>query len=71
MRVTSLGIRTVPVLSVAKKLVAPRPSPAAPAAKCGLICSELTMTVDWVMKNFCLVVVFFSPRSNHRARGAY
>ena len=39
MRVISLGIRTVPVLSVAKKLAAPRPRPAptAPAAKCELI----------------------------------
>ena len=37
MRVISLGIRTVPVLSVAKKLAAPRPTPTAPAAKCGLI----------------------------------
>ena len=36
MRVISLGIRTVPVLSVAKKLAAPRPTPTAPAAKCGL-----------------------------------
>ena len=26
------------------------------------------MTVDWVLKNFCLAVVFFSARSNHRAR---
>ena len=32
MRVISLGIRTVPVLSVAKKLAAPRPTPTAPAA---------------------------------------
>ena len=37
MRVISLGIRTVPVLSVAKKLAAQRPTPTAPAAKCGLI----------------------------------
>ena len=37
MRVISLGIRTVPVLSVAKKFAAPRPTPTAPAAKCGLI----------------------------------
>ena len=37
MRVISLGIRTVPVLSVAKKLAALRPTPTAPAAKCGLI----------------------------------
>ena len=37
MRVISLGIRTVPVLSVAKKLAVPRPTPTAPAAKCGLI----------------------------------
>ena len=37
MRVISLGIRTVPVLSVAKKLAAPRPTSTAPAAKCGLI----------------------------------
>ena len=37
MRVISLGIRTVPVLSVATKLAAPRPTPTAPAAKCGLI----------------------------------
>ena len=37
MRVISLGIRTVPVLSVAKKLAAPRPTPTAPAAKCGLM----------------------------------
>ena len=39
MRVISLDIRTVPVLSVAKKLAAPRPTPdpTAPAAKCGLI----------------------------------
>ena len=29
------------------------------------------MTVDWVLKNFCLVVLFFSSRSNHRAREAY
>ena len=37
MRVFSLGIRTVPVLLVAKKLAAPRPTPTAPAAKCELI----------------------------------
>ena len=37
MRVINLGIRTLPVLSVAKKLAAPRPTPTAPAAKCGLI----------------------------------
>ena len=37
MRVISLGIRTVPVLSAAKKLAAPRPTPTAPVAKCGLI----------------------------------
>ena len=37
MRAISLGMRTVPVLSVAKKLAAPRPTPTAPAAKCGLI----------------------------------
>ena len=39
MRVISLGIRTVPVLSIARKLAAPRPTPTstAPAAKCGLI----------------------------------
>ena len=37
MCVISLGIRTVPVLSVAKKLAAPRPTPTASAAKCGLI----------------------------------
>ena len=37
MRVISLGIRTVPVLSVAKKLAAQWPTPTAPAAKCGLI----------------------------------
>ena len=37
MRVISLGIRTVPVLSVAKKLAAPLPAPTASAAKCGLI----------------------------------
>ena len=36
MRVISLGIRTVPVLSVAKKLAAPRPTPTAPAVKYGL-----------------------------------
>ena len=29
------------------------------------------MAVDWALKNFCLVVLFFSSRSNHRARGAY
>ena len=29
------------------------------------------MTVDWVLKNVFFVVVFFSSRSNHRARGAY
>ena len=28
------------------------------------------MTFDWVLKNFCLVVLFFSSRSNHRARGS-
>ena len=33
MRVISLGIRTVPVLSVAKKLAAPLPTPTASAAK--------------------------------------
>ena len=37
MRVISLGIRTVPVLSIAKKLAAPWPTLTAPAAKCGLI----------------------------------
>ena len=37
MRVISLGISTVPVLSVAKKLAAPRPAPTAPVAKCELI----------------------------------
>ena len=37
MRVISLGIRTVPVLSVAKKFAAARPTPTAPTAKCGLI----------------------------------
>ena len=37
MRVISLVIRTVPVLSDAKKLAAPRPTPTAPAVKCGLI----------------------------------
>ena len=60
MRVISLGIRTVPVLSVAKKLSAPRPSsdstcrqhiPADEGAWSGL-------TVDWVLKNFGLVVFF-------------
>ena len=58
MRVISLGIRTVPVLSVAKKLAAPRPSSdstcrqhvrAGEGAWSGL-------TVDWVLKNFGLVV---------------
>ena len=30
------------------------------------------MTVDWVLKNCCFVFdVFFSSRSNHKARGAY
>ena len=37
MRVISLGIRTIPVLSVAKKLAAPRRAPTGPAAKCGPI----------------------------------
>ena len=27
------------------------------------------MTVDWVLKNFCLVVLFFSSRSSHRPNG--
>ena len=45
MRVISLGIRTVPVLSVAKKLAAPRPTPTAPAAKCGLIRQD---EADWL-----------------------
>ena len=40
MRVISLGIRTVPVLSVAKKLAAPLPTSTAPAAKCGLISQD-------------------------------
>ena len=37
MRVITLGKRKVPVLPVAKKPAAPRPSSTAPAAKCGLI----------------------------------
>ena len=37
MRVINLGIRTLPVLSVAKKLAAQRPTPTAPAAKRRLI----------------------------------
>ena len=40
MRVISLGIRVVPVLSVAMKLAAPRPTPTAPAAKCGVILQD-------------------------------
>ena len=61
MRVISLGIRTVPVLSVAKKLAAPRPTPTAPAAKCGLIKQD---KADWLWlsigcwKTFALL--FFS-----------
>ena len=61
MRVISLGIRTVPVLSVAKKLAAPRPTPTAPAAKCGLIRQD---EADWLWlsigcwKTFALL--FFS-----------
>ena len=61
MRVISLGIRTVPVLSVAKKLAAPRPTPTAPAAKCGLIRQH---EADWLWlsigcwKTFALL--FFS-----------
>ena len=61
MRVISPGIRTVPVLSVAKKLTAPRPTPTAPAAKCGLIRQD---EADWLWlsigcwKTFALL--FFS-----------
>ena len=61
MRVISLGIRTVPVLSVAKKLAAPRPTPTAQAAKCGLIRQD---EADWLWlsigcwKTFALL--FFS-----------
>ena len=61
MGVISLGIRTVPVLSVAKKLAAPRPTPTAPAAKCGLIRQD---EADWLWlsiecwKTFALL--FFS-----------
>ena len=47
MRVISLGIRTVPVLSVAKKLAAPRPTPTAPAAKCGLIKQDELKRTDY------------------------
>ena len=72
MRVISLGIRLVPVLPVAKKLAAPRRAPTAPVAKCWQIRqdeAELILTVDWVLKNFCVVVnVFFSSRSNQRGR---
>ena len=61
MRVISLGIRTVPILSVAKKLAAPRPTPTALAAKCGLIRQD---EADWLWlsigcwKTFALL--FFS-----------
>ena len=34
-------------------------------------CSGLTMTVDWVLKNFCLEVLFFSSQIKHMVRGAY
>ena len=61
MRVISLGIRTVPVLSVAKKLAAPRPTPTASAAKCGLIRQDeadwLWLSI-WCWKTFALL--FFS-----------
>ena len=73
MRVISLGIRTVPVLSVAKKLSAPRPSsdstcrqhvhvPADEGAWSGL-------TVDWVLKNFGLASFFFSLLEVMTGRG--
>ena len=71
MRVISLGIRTVPVLSVAKKLAAPRPSsdstcrqhvPADEGAWSGL-------TVDSVLKNFGLVFFFFSLLEVMTGRG--
>ena len=74
MCVISLGIKTVPVLSVAKKLAAPRPTPTAPAAKCGLIGQD---EADWLWlsigcwKTFALLFFFCSSRSKHRVRGAY
>ena len=61
MRVISLGIRMVLVLSVAKKLAAPRRTPTAPAAKWGLIRQD---EADWLWlsigcwKTFALL--FFS-----------
>ena len=45
MRIISLGIRTVPVPSVAKKLAAPRRASTALAAKCGLIRQDETHRV--------------------------
>ena len=74
MGVISLGIRTVPVLSVAKETrctAADSDSTGREVRADQAGSSGLTMTVDWVLKNFCLVVLFFSSRSNHRARGAY
>ena len=74
MRVISLGIRAVSVLSVANKLAAPRPSSDSTCRQ-HVRADEgewSGLTVDWVLKNFGLVVVvFFSSRSNDRARGAY
>ena len=61
MRVISLGKRTVPVLSVAKKLAAPRPTPTAPAVKCGLIRQD---EADWLWLSFgcwkTFALLFFS-----------
>ena len=68
-----LGVRTVPVLSVAKDAVAPARSPAAAGPNTGR-----SMRTDWstiecpATFEFCLFVdVSFSSRRNHRARDAY
>ena len=62
------GVRTVPVLFVAKKLAAPQPISASLAAKWALIihAGKSQLMVDWVLKIACLVVdVFFSSRKTY------
>ena len=73
MRVNSLGIRTVPVFLLLRNSLHRGLAPTARAdSTCRLVREhEADVTVDWVLKNFGLVVVFFLFSKYDRARGAY
>ena len=72
MRVISLGIRTVPVLSVAKELASPRRAPATPVAMYGRIRQD---EADWLWlsigcwKTFALLLTFSSLLKAIKGRG--